>query len=152
MWMWTPIQLEEGFLQVWHWEYPNGARVYTDGCFTPVGGGEPIPVIDFQHDLQWLGAKGETVSYEQFGDEVHGLAGRLTFTLEGGRVITVDATGRWAQRYSGIAMRQPNTLGGGLSEMQITTSDGQKGTAIYELTGQFHHRYFPVARGTNFPQ
>jgi hypothetical protein len=152
MWMWTPIQLEEGFLQVWHWEYPNGARVYTDGCFAPVGGGEPIPVIDFQHDLQWLGAKGETVSYEQFGDDVHGLAGRLTFTLEGGRVITVDATGRWAQRYSGIAMRQPNTLGGGLSEMQITTSDGQKGTAIYELTGQFHHRYFPVARGTNFPQ
>ena len=67
-------------------------------------------------------------------------------------MITVDATGRWAQRYSGIAMRQPNTLGGGLSEMQITTSDGQKGTAIYELTGQFHHRYFPVARGTNFPQ
>ena len=26
---------------VWHWELPNGARVYTDGCFAPADGGDP---------------------------------------------------------------------------------------------------------------
>jgi hypothetical protein len=151
MWMWTPIQLEEGFLQVWHWEYPNGARVYTDGCFAPVGGGDPIPVIAFEHDLQWQDANGNDVSYGQFGEDVAGLAGVLTFTLEGGRKIVVEGRGRWAQRYSGIALKTPNVLGGGLSEMQITTSDGQRGSAIYELTGQWHHRYFPIGRGEKLP-
>ena len=151
LWMWMPIQLEEGMLSVWHWEYPNGARVYTDGCFAPADGGEPIPVIDFQHDLHWLDAAGQSVSYEKFGDEVAGLAGTVNFTLQGGRKITVEATGRWAQRYSQIANRADNVLGGGLSEMQVKTSDGVSGTAIFEITGQFHHRYFPIARGANFP-
>jgi hypothetical protein len=75
----------------------------------------------------------------------------VVFTLQGGRKISVEATGRWAQRYSQIANRADNVLGGGLSEMQVKTSDGQTGTAIFEITGQFHHRYFPIARGTNFP-
>jgi hypothetical protein len=35
--------------------------------------------------------------------------------------------------------------------MQVKTSDGQTGTAIFEITGQFHHKYFPIARGVNFP-
>jgi hypothetical protein len=151
LWMWMPIQLEEGMLSVWHWEYPNGARVYTDGCFAPADGSEPIPVIDFQHDLQWLDASGRPVSYEKFGDDVTGLGGTVVFTLQGGRKISVEATGRWAQRYSQIANRADNVLGGGLSEMQIRTSDGATGTAIFEITGQFHHKYFPIARGANFP-
>jgi hypothetical protein len=151
LWMWMPIQLEEGMLSVWHWEYPNGARVYTDGCFAPADGSEPIPVIDFQHDLQWLDAAGRPVSYEKFGDDVTGLGGTVDFTLQGGRKISVEASGRWAQRYSQIANRADNVLGGGLSEMQIHTSDGATGTAIFEITGQFHHKYFPIARGANFP-
>jgi len=151
LWMWMPIQLEEGMLSVWHWEYPNGARVYTDGCFAPADGSEPIPVIDFQHDLQWLDASGRPVSYEKFGDDVTGLGGTVDFTLQGGRKISVEATGRWAQRYSQIANRADNVLGGGLSEMQIRTSDGATGTAIFEITGQYHHKYFPIARGANFP-
>jgi hypothetical protein len=151
LWMWMPIQLEEGMLSVWHWEYPNGARVYTDGCFAPADGSEPIPVIDFQHDLQWLDVAGRPVSYEKFGDDVTGLGGTVDFTLQGGRKISVEATGRWAQRYSQIANRADNVLGGGLSEMQIRTSDGATGTAIFEITGQFHHKYFPIARGANFP-
>ena len=151
LWMWMPIQLDEGMLSVWHWEYPNGARVYTDGCFAPSNGSEPIPVIDFQHDLHWLNSSGQPVSYEKFGDDVVGLAGTVVFTLQGGRKISVEATGRWAQRYSQIANRADNVLGGGLSEMQVKTSDGATGTAIFEITGQFHHKYFPIARGTNFP-
>jgi hypothetical protein len=31
LWMWFQIQLEDGFLAVWHWELANGARIYTDG-------------------------------------------------------------------------------------------------------------------------
>ena len=151
LWMWMPIQLEEGMLSVWHWEYPNGARVYTDGCFAPSDGSEPIPVIDFQHDLHWLDAAGQSVSYEKFGDDVAGLAGTVNFTLQGGRKITVEANGRWAQRYSQLANRADNVLGGGLSEMQVRTSDGAIGTAIFEITGQYHHRYFPIARGASFP-
>ena len=151
LWMWMPIQLEEGMLSVWHWEYPNGARVYTDGCFAPADGSEPIPVIDFQHDLHWLDAAGTPVSYEKFGDEVVGLGGTVVFTLQGGRKISVEANGRWAQRYSQIANRANNVLGGGLSEMQVKTSDGTSGTAIFEITGQFHHKYFPIARGSGFP-
>ncbi|MFM7493676.1 MAG: hypothetical protein ACKO2A_07185 [Acidimicrobiaceae bacterium] len=151
LWMGMPIQLEEGMLSVWHWEYPNGARVYTDGCFAPSNGSEPIPVIDFQHDLYWLNSSGQPVSYEKFGDDVVGLAGTVVFTLQGGRKISVEATGRWAQRYSQIANRADNVLGGGLSEMQVKTSDGATGTAIFEITGQFHHKYFPIARGTSFP-
>jgi len=42
-------------------------------------------------------------------------------------------------------------LGGGLSEMTVRTSDGRVGTAIYEVTGQWHHRYFPLPRGEKFP-
>ena len=151
LWMWMPIQLEEGMLSVWHWEYPNGARVYTDGCFAPSDGSEPTPVIDFQHELHWLDAAGRPVSYEKFGDDVVGLAGNIVFTLQGGRKISVEANGRWAQRYSQIANRADNVLGGGLSEMQVKTSDGVTGTAIFEITGQFHHKYFPIARGANFP-
>jgi len=151
LWMWMPIQLEEGMLSVWHWEYPNGARVYTDGCFAPADGSEPIPVIDFQHDLHWLDAGGRPVSYEKFGDDVVGLGGTVVFTLQGGRKISVEANGRWAQRYSQIANRADNVLGGGLSEMQVKTSDGTSGTAICEITGQFHHKYFPIARGSGFP-
>ena len=151
LWMWMPIQLEEGMLSVWHWEYPNGARVYTDGCFAPADGSEPTPVIDFQHDLHWLDAAGRPVSYEKFGDDVVGLAGTVVFVLQGGRKISVEANGRWAQRYSQIANRADNVLGGGLSEMQVKTSDGVSGTAIFEITGQYHHKYFPIARGANFP-
>lgn len=41
LWMWFAIQWEEGMYGVWHWEYPNGARAYTDGCFAPADGSDP---------------------------------------------------------------------------------------------------------------
>ena len=30
--------------------------------------------------------------------------------------------------------------------MTVRSSEGWEGTAIYEVTGAHHHRYFPVAR------
>jgi len=143
LWMWLAIQLPEGMLAVWHWEYPNSARVYTDGCFAPADGSTPTPVIDFRHLLHWIDVGGNEVSYERDGADVTGIAGRVEITLEGGRVIGLEATGRWAQRYG--------DLGGGLSEVTVRTDDGSEGTAIYELTGAHHHRYFPIARAHDLP-
>lgn len=151
MWMWLAIHVPEGMLAVWCWELPNGARIYTDGCLSPSDGGEPISIREFRHDLTWLGDTQKPVSYERFGENVHGLAGRVTFVLENGRTIDVEANGRWAQRYDAFNPGKPNTLGGGLSEMLVTTSDGQRGTAIYEVTGAWHHKYFPVPRGERLP-
>jgi hypothetical protein len=141
--MWLAVQLPEGMLGVWHWELPNGARIYTDGCFAPVGRDEPVPVVDFRHDLHWIDADGKEVSYERDGEGVTGVAGHVDITLAGGRTIGLDAEGRWAQRYG--------PLGGGLNEVVVQTSDGSRGTAIYELTGAHHHRYFPIARATGLP-
>ena len=143
LWIWLAIQFPEGMLGVWHWELPNGARIYTDGCFCPADMSDPVPAIDFHHDLHWIDADGKEVSYERDGENVTGVAGHVDITLEGGRVISIDAEGRWAQRYGPV--------GGGLNEMVVRSADGWEGTAIYELTGAHHHKYFPIARGENLP-
>lgn len=143
LWIWLAVQFPEGMFSVWHWEYPNGARVYTDGCFAPAGEGAPVPVIDFRHDLHWVGDDGAAIDYGRDGDGVAGLAGHVELVLEGGRTVGIDSHGRWAQRYG--------PAGGGLNEMVVRSSDGWEGTAIYEVTGAHHHRYFPVARATGLP-
>jgi hypothetical protein len=143
MWNWLAIQLPDGMFAIWCWELPNGARIYTDGCFAPADGSEPIPVIRFDHDLQWINGEGKPVDYGRDGDDVTGVAGHVDVTLEGGRVLEIDAEGRWAQRYG--------PLGGGLNEVEVRTTDGWVGTAIYELTGAHHHRYVPVARAEGLP-
>jgi hypothetical protein len=143
LWMWLAIQLPDGMIGVWHWEYANGARVYTDGCFAPADGGAPVPLIDFRHALHWTDKEGRTVSYERDGSDVRGLAGGVDFTFEGGRKVHVDATGSWCAPYG--------RLGGGQHQMVVETDDGRRGTAIYEITGAHHHHFFPVARAENLP-
>jgi hypothetical protein len=143
LWMWLAVQFPEGMFAVWHWELPNGARIYTDGCFAPAGDGAPVPVVDFHHDLHWVDGDGKETSYGRDGDDVAGVAGHVDLVLEGGRTIGLDAEGRWAQRYG--------PLGGGLNEMTVRSTDGWEGTAIYEVTGAHHHRYFPIARATGLP-
>jgi hypothetical protein len=143
MWMWLAIQLPDGMLGVWHWELANGARVYTDGCFAPADGADPIPVVDFAHDLHWTDGSGDPVDYGRDGTEVRGLAGTVRFTLEGGRTVTVEGEGSWAMPYGG--------LGGGQHLMTVRTDDGRQGTAIYELTGAHHHKYFPIPRADALP-
>lgn len=136
LWTWFQIQLPDGFLGVWHWEYENGARVYTDGCWASTDGSEPVPVIDLQHELEWLDADGAAAEYAGTGDGIEGLRGRLVFTLAGGRTITVDADGTFDRPYEPFHR-------GGLNQMRVRTDDGREGTAIYEVTGARHHRYFP---------
>lgn len=143
LWMWLAIQLPDGMISVWHWEYPNGARVYTDGCFAPADGGEPIPVVDFRHDLDWTDEAGKPVSYERDGAAVHGLAGGVDLVLEGGQRLHIDAKGSWCAPYG--------PLGGGQHQMVVETDDGRRGTAIYEITGAHHHHFFPVARAERLP-
>jgi hypothetical protein len=130
LWMWLQIQLDDGFLGVWHWEYADGARVYTDGCWASTDGSDPVPVVDFRHELEW------SAGYGVDGSAVTGLSGRCTFVLRGGRTIVVDAEGTFDRPYEPFHR-------GGLSQMRVRTDDGREGTAIYEITGARHHRYFP---------
>ena len=143
MWLWLAIQLPDGMLGVWHWEYPNGARVFTDGCWAPADGGTPIPVIDFRHDLHWIDKHGAHADYGRDGGDTAGLAGRVEFVLEGGRTIAIDGEGPRCASYG--------PFGGGQHQMLVRADDGRIGTAIYELTGGYHHRYFPIARAENMP-
>ena len=136
LWMWFQIQLDDGFLGVWHWEYANGARAYTDGCWAGTDMSEPVPVIDFAHDMAGIGPYGSAAVYGTNGEAVSGLTGTCTFTLEGGRRITVEATGTFDRPYEPFHR-------GGLSQMAVRTDDGRTGSAIYEITGSRHHRYFP---------
>lgn len=136
LWMWFQIQLDDGFLGVWHWELVNGARIYTDGCWAGTDGSEPVPVVDFHTDVDWIGADGAPVGYGAHGEAVAGLAGQSTFTLAGGRTITVDAAGGFARPYEPFHR-------GGLSLMRVHTDDDREGSAIYEITGARHHRWFP---------
>lgn len=143
MWLWIAIQLHDGMFGIWHWEYPNGARVFTDGCFAPAGGGKPIPVIDFRHTLHWTDANGKQIDYGRDGDGVRGLAGSVEIVLEDGSRTVIDGEGTRFAVYG--------RYGGGQHHMRLRTSDGRDGSGIYELTGSGHHRYFPVHRADNLP-
>jgi hypothetical protein len=143
MWMWFAMQFQDGMFGVWHWEYPNGARVFTDGCYAPADGGKPIPIIDFKHDMHWTDAAGAPTDYGRDGAHVEGLAGPVDITLEGGRVIRIESEGVRSASYG--------PFGGGQHLMVLRTDDGRAGSGIYELTGVSHHRYFPVPRGERLP-
>jgi hypothetical protein len=136
LWLWFQVQLVDGFLGVWHWEYANGARVYTDGCWAPADGSEPIPAVDFSHAMEWVDAAGAPVAYGSNGEQVAGLRGTATWTLEGGRQICVEAEGSFDRPYEPFQR-------GGLNQMRVRADDGRVGTAIFEVTGAHHHRYFP---------
>lgn len=151
MWMWIAIQLPEGMIGAWCWELPNGARIYTDGCFAPSDFSEPVPIVDFRHDLHWRDGLGRDTSYERHGSSVRGIGGTLTARLADGRIVELAIEGRWAQRYDAFNPGTPDSLGGGLMESAVTTSDGQRGTGIVEVTGQWHHRFFPLHRGERLP-
>jgi hypothetical protein len=136
LWLWFQIQFEDGFLGVWHWELPNGARVFTDGCWAGVDRSDPVPLIDFHHHLDWVGADGKPAAYGEHGAEVAGLAGTCTFTLVGGRTITVEGAGTFDRPYEPFQR-------GGLNQMRVTADDGRVASAIYEVTGARHHHFFP---------
>ncbi|MGH9045859.1 MAG: hypothetical protein ACRDVW_00925 [Acidimicrobiales bacterium] len=136
LWLWFQIQFEDGFLGIWHWEFANGAPVYTDGCWAASDMSDPVPVIDFHHELAWTGPDGDGARYGEHGEAVSGLAGTCTFTLMGGKRITVEAEGTFDRPYEPFHR-------GGLNQMRVRADDGRVGTAIYEVTGARHHRYFP---------
>lgn len=143
MWQWLAIQLPDGMLGVWHWEYANGAPVYTDGCFAPVDGADPVPVIGYRHDLHWIDVQDRRTGYGRDGENVHGLEGRVEIALEGGGCVGVEGRGAWSARYG--------PYGGGQVLLAVRTDDGREGVAIYEITGGHHHHFFPVPRAKSFP-
>lgn len=130
LWMWFQIQLEDGMLGVWHWELANGTRIYTDGCWAGADGSDPVPIVDFHHDVDWKGRYGE------HGETAIGVVGRCVFTLADGRSITVDADGTFARPYEPFHR-------GGQNLVRVKTTDGRSGTGVYEITGARHHKFFP---------
>ncbi|MET9302695.1 hypothetical protein ABZX66_25570 [Micromonospora aurantiaca] len=143
-WMWFAVQLPDGMLGLWCWEYPDGSRVFTEGCWAPAGDAPPVPLTSFTHELDWTGADGSPVGYGRDGEAVTGLAGTVTAAFADGSTIRLTGAGAWSARYG--------RLGGGQQLMAVRTDDGRTGTAIYEITGARHHRFFPVARATGVPQ
>jgi hypothetical protein len=139
LWMWLAIQLPDGMLGVWSWEVANGARVFTDGCFAPADGTEPVPVVRFEHDLRWQSG-GTAVEWGTTTDKgaVDGLAGHVEFVLADGRRVGIDGEGSWCMPYGPFH-------GGGQHLMAVRTDDGREGVAAYEVTGRDHHRFFPTA-------
>jgi len=127
LWLWFQVQLEDGMLGVWHWELENGTHVYTDGCWAPFDGSEPVPLMRFEPDVDWVGSPAVT-----------GLSGRSTWTFADGSTVVLDAEGTFARPYEPYHR-------GGLNLMTVRTHDGRSGTAIYEVTGARHHRWFPDA-------
>jgi hypothetical protein len=161
LWLWFQIQLDDGFLGVWHWELADGAPVYTDGCWAGADGSDPVAVVRFEYDVDWVGdgapagttpvtatatatasatagdgAHGAPAAYGEHGEAVTGLAGTCRFVLADGRDIAVEAAGTFARPYEPFHR-------GGLNLMTVRTGDGRAGTAIYEVTGARHHRFFP---------
>lgn len=122
MWLWLAIQLPDGMAGAWCWERSDASRVYTDGCWAPGNGGPSVPIATLAHDLMWTSGGS-------------GLAGRVVIHLAGGDRIGVSAEGELVVAYG--------RRGGGLYQMRVRTDDGRTGTAVYELTGSRHRRYFP---------
>jgi hypothetical protein len=145
MWMWLALQFDDEMLGVWHWEYANGAPVYTDGCAAPAlvgGGGDPVPVVRFDHDLHWTNDAGG-IDESSNGLGAPGLAGRMTFVFANGRELEVEGEGERAAPYG--------DRGGGQYLMRLRTSEGRTGTGIIEVTGAHHHRFFPEPRADRLP-
>jgi hypothetical protein len=97
---------------------------------------EPVPVVGFRYDASWVGTDRQPVPYGKQGDEIAGLIASATFTLADRRVIEVEAQGTMARSYEPFHR-------GGLNLMRVSTGDGRRGTAIYEVTGARHHHFFP---------
>ena len=137
LWMWFQIQLDDGFLGVWHWELANGARVYTDGCWAGSRRQRPGPDrrLPPRRRVDRRRRRPGPLRRARRGDR-RPRAARATFTLEGGRRITVEAEGTFDRPYEPFHR-------GGLNQMRVRADDGREGTAIYEVTGARHHRYFP---------
>ena len=135
LWMWLAIQFDDGMLGLWNWELANGAPVFLDGCWAPAGDAELVPVVGFQHDLQWTDDDGKPVEWGTDGSAVAGVSGEVAVRLASGEELRIEGSGTWCAPYKPF-------YGGGQHLMQVTTSDGRTGNGVYEITGGHHHRFF----------
>jgi hypothetical protein len=136
LWIWPAFQLPDGMFGGWHWEYPNGAHCFTDMCFAPTDLSDPIPVINFAHDVEFVDGDDKPVAFGKHGEDVSGVRGSVAFTLANGDEVRCDVAGPWAAPYEPFRR-------GGQFNVAIRTGDGREGNGILEVTGARHHRYFP---------
>jgi len=135
LWVWLAVQLPDGMFGLWNWELADGSLVFLDGCWAPADGSDPVPLVGFDHELTWT-VDGRPAPWATNGEGITGLSGRVSLTTADGRTVTLDAEGEWCAPYVPFH-------GGGLNVMDVRADDGRTGTAIYEVTGRHHHRYFP---------
>jgi len=128
-----------GMAAVWHWELPNGARVYTDGCFAPADGSRPVPLIDFRHDLSWISATGEALDYGRLGSDVAG--------WPPGRAGPGGRPDPWRGGTGGGAALRDLVR---LNEMVLRTDDGQRHGHLRADRG-IAPPLLPVARAERLP-
>ena len=93
-------------------------------------------MVGFSYDVDWRGADGAVVAYGKNGEQVAGLAGSCRFVLADGRTVDVEAEGDFVRPYEPFHR-------GGLNVVRVRTGDGRSGTAVYEVPGARHHRFFP---------
>ena len=138
LWMWFQIQFDDGFLGVWHWELANGARVYTDGCWAGTDGGDPVPVVDFAHEID-LGRRRRRAgaSTASTATTSPGSPAPRAFTLADGRRDHRRGRGHLRPALRAVPPRRPQP------DDRRAPTTAATGTAIYEVTGARHHRYFP---------
>ena len=102
LWLWFQIQLDDGFLGVWHWELADGAPVYTDGCWAGAGRQRPCRRSSASSttstgsgtgpDMTSVDAAGAPAAYGEHGEAVAGLAGHVP--LHAGRRARHRGRGR----------------------------------------------------------
>ena len=143
MWLWLAIQLPDGMFGVWHWEYANGARLHrwllrASGRrrADPDHRLPPRPALDRQ---------------ERRADRLRPGTAATPPALQAASSSCwrADARSRSMGKRTRCASYGP--YGGGQHQMLVRSDDGRTGTAIYELTGSHHHRYFPIARAEHLP-
>ena len=117
---------------------PNGAPVYTDGCWAGTDGSDPIPVVDFEHDVAWLGAEGKPAEYGEHGEDVAGLAGPMHVHARRRAHDRGRGRGHLRPPVRAVPPRRPQPDDGS------APTTAARAPRIYEVTGARHHRYFPA--------
>ena len=101
-------------------------------------GSDPVPIVDFEHDVEWVDADGRPRRYGEHGEAVAGLARDMPRSAWRTAVDSPSrptGTLRPAVRAVPTRRAQPDDA--------CAPTTAATGTAIYEVTGARHHRFFP---------
>ena len=137
LWLWFQVQLDDGFLGVWHWELRQRRPRLHRRLLGRHRRQRPGPV--------------DRLRARRRVDRRRRRATPLR-TSTASRSPVCAAPRRSRSKAVGASPSRPRARfdrpyepfqRGGLNQMRVRTDDGREGTAIFEVTGARHHRYFP---------